>query len=221
MKLLGKHFSNHLIGFLSILVTITSLVHVEASKAPIPSNVIHHPLKGPFPTENPTVGVPELNREVTTVGEFVKCSLITYFGATSNFGTERYCVTASKEVITLNGDVQAVLGRFNYSFQGRHTELHFPQNAIRENAMVYVDELYAQGQITVEFSNPIIPPRPIPTKGTNKVLVVLVTDEYGNKPSQTEDQMHYDVFGDKSNNLVSMSICVYNITVLHKKDLFF
>ncbi len=210
MKLLsGKHHSSsHFIGLLLILVTFTSLVDAKAPKKPIPSKKnSHHRVKGPAPTN----GIHELHQEIATVGQLVKCSLSTYFGmhassgvTATNFGSERYCITTSKEVITLHGDIQAVLGRFNYSFQDHHTELHFPQNAIGANSVVSVNELYTQGQITAEFSSPIIPPRTIATKGTSKVLVVLVTDEYGNKPYQTEDQIYHDVFGEKKNNLVSL-----------------
>ena len=88
------------------------------------------------------------------------------------------------------------------SLQSGHTRLVIPFHLKREDSVVHIKE-----PSTLKVRNDHQDRRELGRTGQFKVLVILVTDRFGNRPSQSESKMANDVFQDRVNLSERFRVC--------------
>lgn len=91
------------------------------------------------------------------------------------------------------------------SLQSGHTKLKIPLHYNSEDYVLHIEDPFA-----LSVSNDHQDHQHLSKTGDYKVLVVIVTDRFGNKPSQSEAQMTNDVFQDKINLSERYQACSKN-----------
>ncbi len=110
------------------------------------------------------------------------------------------CITDSQKVLKLEGDMSRLPMESGNPLNIGRAKLRIPLSAITDIFSVNLDDLKDIVMILLDKREEAM--KDPKFFGTRRVLVVLLSDMYGNAPSQSLEVMHDDVFGD-TNTLVS------------------